>query len=229
MQRIRQGIYLLESAEHSNSYLIEGPHGLTLFDAGGPRASPYVAEEIEGNGFALKDIEQIVISHAHFDHAGGVRGLLERHRVKVFAHPADIPGITGKDRRPPRSLFLRAWRSFLGLLYPYRPLQVVMPIDQGETLRALPRWQVLRLPGHTPGSIGLFHPVGKLLLCGDALNNRDGRLSLPSASHCDDPVQARDSAHRLAMLDLEVLGCGHGPVLRAGAGLKVQELLSSLG
>ena len=228
MQRIDKGLYLLESAGLSNSYLIEGPHGLTLFDAGSPLAAPHLAQEIEDNGFALKDIEQLVLSHWHFDHAGGARGLLERHRFKVYAHPQDIPAIQGRPE-PPRTLGLRLWRALLRIKYPYRPLEVVVPIDQGETLRALPRWQVLRLPGHTLGSIGIFQPVERVLLCGDALNNRGGRLSLPLASHCHDSARARESVRALAALDLEILGCGHGPVIRAGAGLRVHELLSAPG
>jgi glyoxylase-like metal-dependent hydrolase (beta-lactamase superfamily II) len=113
MQRIRRGLYLLESAL-ANCYLIEGNHGLTLFDTGQPSAAPELIEEMERNGFSLQDLEAIVLSHAHFDHAGGARGLLEHHRVKVFAHPADIPAVKGRRETPP-SLGLRLVRSLLGL------------------------------------------------------------------------------------------------------------------
>lgn len=227
MQRIRRGLYLLESAGLANCYLIEGPHGLTLFDTAHPSAAPRLAEEIERNGFALRDIEAIILSHGHFDHAGGARGLLERHRVKVFAHPADIPAVKGQTE-PARTLGLRLWRFLLGLRYPYRPLEVIVPIDEGETLRLLPHWQVLRLPGHTLGSIGLFLPRERVLLCGDALNNRGRRLAIPGDGHCQDPVAARESVRKMGALDLEVLGCGHGPVVLSGAGLKVHDLLAPL-
>ncbi|MBI5241555.1 MAG: MBL fold metallo-hydrolase [Elusimicrobia bacterium] len=226
MQRLRRGLYLLESAL-ANCYLIEGTHGLTLFDTGQPSAASALIAEIERNGFSIRDIEAIVLSHCHFDHAGGARGLLERHRVKVYAHPADASAVKGEVRRP-RSLGMRLWTSFLRLRWPYRPLEVVVPIDEGETLRPLPQWQVLRLPGHTPGSIGLFQPGEKALLCGDALNNRHGRLAVPGDVHCDDPVQARESARKIAALDLEVLACGHGPVVLSRAGLKVHDLLAPL-
>jgi glyoxylase-like metal-dependent hydrolase (beta-lactamase superfamily II) len=226
VQRLRRGLYLLESAESANCYLIEGAHGLTLFDTGEPAAAPRLAEEVARNGFALKDVEAIVLSHSHFDHAGGARGLLERHRVKVFAHPADIPAITGQGPAP-RDLRERLRRLLYRLRY-YRPLEVVVPVDEGETLRHLPQWQVLRLPGHTAGSIGLFQPGGRVLLCGDAVNNRGRSLELPADAQCEDRVAAQDSVRKLAALDLEVLGCGHGPVVLSGAGLKVQDLLTPL-
>ena len=227
MQRLRKGLYLLEAAGWSNCYLIEGTHGLTLFDTGHPRAAPQLIAEIENNGFVLKDIEEIVLSHAHWDHAGGARGLLERHRVKIYAHGADIPAIRGQAE-PPRGLGPRLQRFLRTLRHSYRPIDVVVPLDEGDTLRALPQWQVLRLPGHTPGSIALFHPSDKVLLCGDALGNRNGRLALPPDRYSQDPVAARESVRKLASLDLEALGCGHGPVLGTRAGLAVQELLALL-
>lgn len=228
MQRIRKGLYLLEAAGLSNCFLIEGSRGLTLFDTGHPLAAPRLAEEIENNGFALQDLDQIVISHAHCDHSGGAHGLLERRRVKVFAHPGDIPVIQGRERSRPRTLGLRLRRWLRRLKGPYQPIGFVVPVGQGDSLRSLPQWQVLHAPGHTPGSICLFQPAEKALLCGDALNNRAGRLALPPPSNCHDPAQARDSVRKLCALDLDVLGCGHGPVIRAGAGLKVRELVAAL-
>jgi glyoxylase-like metal-dependent hydrolase (beta-lactamase superfamily II) len=35
----------------------------------------------------------------------------------------------------------------------------------------LPAWQWLHLPGHTPGSIGLYHPIHHLLISGDVIFN----------------------------------------------------------
>jgi glyoxylase-like metal-dependent hydrolase (beta-lactamase superfamily II) len=226
MQRIRKGLYLLESAKPVNCYLIEGSHGLTLFDTGQPLAAPRLIEEIENNAFDIKDIEAIVISHGHIDHAGGAHGLLERHRVKVFAHPADIPSIQGRRQFPPKSLKMRLYQVLMRIKSPYRPIGVILPIDQGQTLRTLPQWQILRLPGHTAGSIGLFQPAKRLLLAGDALNTRGGGISLPEDENCDDSAMARESVRKLGLLDLEVLCCGHGPVIQSGAGLRIQEFLS---
>lgn len=227
MQRIRKGLFLLESAGSVNAYLIEGSHGLTLFDTGFPLCAALMAEELRFSGFALKDVEQIVLSHWHFDHAGGAHGLLGLHRVKVFAHPLDIPAIKG-ELQPPKRFFDRVL-AVIAQRITYKPLEVVVPISQGETLRALPQWQVLHTPGHTPGSICLYQPGEKLLLCGDVLDNRSGTLALPFSSHNQDQARAVESARRLAELDCEVLGCGHGPVIRSAAALRIQELLATLG
>lgn len=227
MQRIRKGLYLLNGAEPSNCYLIEGPRGLTLFDTGHPMAAPLLIAELEGNAFALGDIEQIIISHAHADHCGGAHDFLRRQRVKVLAHPADIPVIQGREAEP-GSLWVRLKRLGRRFQYSsYRPLGMVLPLEQGDSMRALSHWQVLHLPGHTPGSLALHNPSERILLCGDALNNRNNVLSLPPAANCHDHAQAQASIHKLELLDLEVIGCGHGPVICAGAGLKVHQLLSA--
>jgi glyoxylase-like metal-dependent hydrolase (beta-lactamase superfamily II) len=198
-----------------------------LFDTGDPLAAEDLISEIETNGFSFAELEQIIISHGHADHAGGASAILDRRRVRVLAHAADIPAIQGRPhgtRRP--AAWLR--RFLMHLRRPYRPVESVSPVDQGETLRALPLWQVLRTPGHTFGSISLLQPAAKILLCGDALSNRGGRLTIPTGPRCHDPLLARESVRKLSHLDLEILGCGHGPVIRTCAGLRIQESLPPL-
>ncbi|MBI3552934.1 MAG: MBL fold metallo-hydrolase [Elusimicrobia bacterium] len=227
MQRLRKGLYLLESGGFVNAYLIEGPRGLTLVDTGHPRAAEQFCREIALGGFALKEIEQILVTHSHFDHAGGAAYLLDKHRVKVYAHPDDIAAIQGKA--PQRPFSLSRWVSGLvqRLWFPYRPLEVVVPLRQSETLRALPQWQVLHTPGHTPGSLSLYQPTDFVLICGDALSNRKDKLSLSPRPYNHDNELAAKSAKRLSELPCEVLCCGHGPVIRAAAGQRIHELVET--
>lgn len=227
MQRIKKGVYLLEAGGWVNAYLIEGPRGLTLVDTGHSKVGGALADEIEKGGFALKDLEQILITHCHFDHAGGAAVLLERKRVKVYAHPDDVPRIQGQ-RPKARNAVHALSRWIQSFWFPYRPLEVVVPLKQGETLRALPQWQVLHTPGHTPGSLSLFQPTEKILVCGDAFSNRKDVLALSPSQYNEDNVEAARTARRLSALDADVLCCGHGPVIRAGAALKIQQMADAL-
>lgn len=228
MERIRKGLYQLEAAGWVNAYLIEGARGLTLVDTGHPRSAEKLAKEITEAGFDLREIEQIVITHAHFDHAGGAPFMLTKNRVKVYAHPEDAGELQGKPRKRPFSPV--RWLSNLvqRIWFPYRPLEIVVPLNQSTGLRGIPSWQVLHTPGHTPGSISFYQPADYILIAGDAFFNQRGKLTLPPALINDDNAAVVKSVKKLAELPCEVLCCGHGPVIRSGAGQIMHKLAQSL-
>lgn len=225
MKRVCEGVYQLEAGGFVNSYLIEDGSDLTLVDAGPARTAAALMEEIKDNGFNLRDVGRIVLTHAHGDHVGGIKPILERHRMRVFAHPNDVPVLLGQARRPSMRGLGGFWRD---QLFPWEPLDAVLPID-GSSMRALPHWQVLHAPGHTAGSVCLFHPARQVLLCGDALSNRGGRLHVPSSGLSDDEEQARASLELLSGVDCDVLCPGHGPVVRGGAFRFVEKLKEGSG
>ena len=68
-------------------------------------------------------------------------------------------------------------------------------------------FQILHLPGHSPGSIGLFDVKRKVLFSGDALY--DGEL-LDSLYHSDKTIYA-NTLERLVALDVELIHAGHFP------------------
>jgi len=43
----------------------------------------------------------IILTHGHFDHIGGVKNLVEEWNVPVYAHPLELPFLTGKEDYPP--------------------------------------------------------------------------------------------------------------------------------
>lgn len=227
MQRIRKGLYLLESGGFVNAYLIEGPRGLTLCDTTHAKSADALCDEIIHGGFSLKDIEQIVITHRHADHSGGAAFILERHRVKVYAHPADIPAIKGQAQ-PAKSIAEKLRKLVERLWATYKPLEVVVPLEQSQPMRPLPQWQVIHTPGHTPGSISLYQPTDKVLICGDALSNREGKLALSPSHYNDDQRLAAATARRLVEYPADVLCCGHGPVIRGGADRQIVSLAETV-
>ncbi|HEX7474460.1 MAG TPA: MBL fold metallo-hydrolase [Dehalococcoidales bacterium] len=73
-------------AEWSSSILIESDKKNILLDAG---ASISVTQNADRLGIDLRKIDQIVLSHGHFDHTGGLRLLLSKikRQVEIIAHP----------------------------------------------------------------------------------------------------------------------------------------------
>ena len=85
-------------------------------------------------------------------------------------------------------------------------------LDEGDVVRVgARRFDVLVVPGHTPGSLALFEERTGLLLAGDLLY--DGPLIdfLPES----DPVGYRDSLERVLELPLATVCGGHGPPMSA--------------
>ena len=60
--------------EHGLSYLIESTTARLLFDCGG---SGHTLDNAHRLGLSLKDLDGVVLSHSHYDHAAGYRDLVE--------------------------------------------------------------------------------------------------------------------------------------------------------
>ncbi len=221
MRRIRDGLYLLEAGGAVNAYLIQEAAGWALVDCGPARRASSLLAEMRDGGFHLEEIQRIVLTHAHPDHSGAAAFILSRRLVKVFAHPLDIPALTGNAPPPPYRGFGDRLRGAFFWSSGLEPLARVVAASPQEPLRALPGWQVFHTPGHTDGSLSLYDPVHQVLVCGDALDNRGGRLK-PGLGV--DAAASRGSIERLASLDVETLCPGHGPVIRERAGLRIQPL-----
>jgi len=222
--KLAPGVYMIKHA-YVNSYILvsEADEGVILVDTGMPGAEEVILNRLRELGYQPGDVTHIVVTHADIDHMGSLRALKQTTGALVVAHPADAPIITGEQPlRTPQvrgclgSLARLLW-PLVGRLYPaYHPTAVDLLVQDGDRLPG--GWQVVHLPGHTAGSIGLYHPQNQVALVGDAVNHRRGRLGPPPALFTADPAQALASMHRLAQLDIEVCGFGHGPPLLEGAG-----------
>lgn len=76
-----------------NIYLVRG-EALTLVDAGPntKEAAAVLKKELAGQGLSLNDIDQVVLTHHHADHAG----LLDEFPagVNIIGHPFNEPYIS---------------------------------------------------------------------------------------------------------------------------------------
>jgi 7,8-dihydropterin-6-yl-methyl-4-(beta-D-ribofuranosyl)aminobenzene 5'-phosphate synthase len=74
-------------AEHGLAFLIETGAGRVLFDTG--QSGTVLMHNLDALGVDPQTIEALAISHAHYDHTGGLAALLERARpgLPLYAHP----------------------------------------------------------------------------------------------------------------------------------------------
>lgn len=112
----------------------------------------------------------VLLTHGHFDHVGGMPGLLERYcGLPVYAHPSDWPMFGHPLNRCPPD-------------YPGVPRPAdLRDVRTAESDLAEFGMSVMETPGHTPGSVCLR--FGDTLLSGDTLfAGSCGRTDFPGGS-----------------------------------------------
>ncbi len=165
---------------HTNAYLFELNEGVFLFDTGIKDI-----ETIETLKEAIKKkgkIDGIILSHGHLDHAGCASILSEHYNIPIYVSMDEKDRISYNfdERLKTRIEKIRKTFEFLGInkksfeileertnYYKnlFKPIEFCFNV---EKIR-LSDIEVLKLPGHTTGSIGLYFKENKLLLSGDAL------------------------------------------------------------
>ncbi|QTV05111.1 MBL fold metallo-hydrolase [Faecalibacter bovis] len=80
-----------QQEDHSiAAYLIETAQGPILIETGPMSTFDTLQKGIENLGFQLSDIENVLVTHIHFDHAGAAWKFAE-HGATIFVHPIGVP------------------------------------------------------------------------------------------------------------------------------------------
>lgn len=204
--------------------------GPVLVDAGLAAMWPQLVLGLRLRGLRPRDLGAVILTHHHTDHAGNA-ARLRRLGVPVYAHALDAEVLSGRACRPViqlpgRSVAPRVERgitSGMCLINNHRPVPrcEVLPLEDGDQIAGL---DVYWMPGHTTGSVFLFHPPSGALFSGDGLLNsvppmaQRRALTLPYPTFCEDYGLALRSLAAFLDRGLPVrsLHAGHGPVRHGG-------------
>jgi glyoxylase-like metal-dependent hydrolase (beta-lactamase superfamily II) len=81
------------------AYLLESPDGPALFDCGPASCVPVLKQRLGEHGLELTDIEHLLLSHIHLDHAGAAGVLVRGHpRLQVHVSPIGAPHLIDPSR-----------------------------------------------------------------------------------------------------------------------------------
>jgi len=188
----------------SSAYLVVGER-LFLYDTLGYGEREGLFARMEALGFSPLDVEVVVVSHLHFDHAANADLF---PWAEVWVHEAELDHALRVYRDP------RADPACLAHLPGVLPR--LRPVREG---RVAPGLALLHLPGHTPGLLGL-EVEGLGVLVSDAVKSRYD-LEGPTAPPCWNPGLAQKSRQRL--LAYPRLFPGHDVPLRKEGGAFLPE------
>ena len=195
-----------------------------LVDTGLPHAAPLVRRRA-AERYGARPPEAIVLTHGHFDHAGNALALARAWDVPVYAHPLELPYLTGRSDYPPADPTVGGALGFMARAFPSHSVDLgthVRPLPPDGHVPGMPGWRWLHTPGHTAGHVSLFRDADRFLIAGDALATVDqdsplsmfnlrAEFSVPPAPMTTDWAAARASVERLAALRPHTVGAGHGP------------------
>jgi glyoxylase-like metal-dependent hydrolase (beta-lactamase superfamily II) len=227
-----------------NVYLLAGPDGLILVDAGWatPQTARVIESSLRGLGYGLGDVTQIVVTHAHWDHYTqacawqaelGVQiwlGRGERHTVEGFRYEAGpFPQQVAMLRRCGAAGLAD---EVAGVEFGEHERDVPFGppdgwLDDGDriALRA-GKLEVVATPGHTRGHVVLRDDAAGLLFAGDhvlphitpSIGFEHSPEPFPLLSYLESLRLVRDQPDALLLP-------AHGPVTRS-VHTRIDELIA---
>ncbi len=172
-----------------------------LVDPGGDKE--LLLERVAHHGVK---ITQLLITHAHIDHAGAAADLSEQLNAPVVGpHEAD-----------------QFWIDQLGdqsRMFQFPEAKPFVPsrwLNQGDEVQVgKETMQVMHCPGHTPGHVVFHHAELGVLFVGDVIfQNSIGRTDFPQGDHATLIASINE---QLMVLDDDVQFVpGHGPMSSIG-------------
>jgi hydroxyacylglutathione hydrolase len=183
-----------------NIYLL----GDVVLDSGVRWSRRRLARQLAG-----RQIRAHALTHAHFDHAGSSAWLCHTLGVPLWCGAGDADAIgSGRVDTHRSQLVNRLQRT----LAPVAAHPVSRTLREGDVVAG---FEVLEVPGHSPGALAFWREGDRVLVCGDVLANfglhpTRPRLVLAPAALSSDYQQNLRSARRLAELRPQLACFGHG-------------------
>lgn len=214
-----------------NLFALRDEDGTALIDAGYPHFVPDILEA----GAPLGPFNNVVVTHAHPDHAGGLRELLRRTGATGWMHPEDAELVRqGRSLRPytpsPTLTGQFVTRLFIdGRDSSIPAVASTSPVIDGDRIPVAGGLVVYHLPGHSAGQVALgwSAPSGqRVIFAADVCANV---LGLTEPPLYEDRALGIRSIERLADVaqDADLMVVGHGRPLQ-NPGRHLQRLVKRL-
>ena len=225
VQRVGSGVFAVDT-EHVRprmdaSYLIVD-HGRAAFvDTGTYRSVPNLLETLASQGLEARDVDYILLTHIHLDHAGGAGRLSQSiPGAKVLVHPRgaahliDPTKLIGATKAVyGATLFAEHYHD----LVPIPRERIVVADDGFEFTLGRRALNVIHTPGHALHHLCIHDAAAREVFCGDTFgvsyrefDNASGAFIFPTTSPSQfDPAQLHASVDRIMRLKPAALYLTH--------------------
>jgi hydroxyacylglutathione hydrolase len=163
--------------------LVLGPVATNAYLVGEPKIHSAVVVDPAWDGELIVDeadrrkwhIEQIWLTHAHFDHIGGIDGVVKGSKPvpTIALHPEDGPLYSAQGGA-----------ALFGMRIGAIP-EPTIRLKHGQILKLGDHaFEVRHCPGHTPGHVVFYCAAQKVMFCGDVIFwGSIGRTDLPGGDY----------------------------------------------
>ncbi|MFH1490051.1 MAG: MBL fold metallo-hydrolase, partial [Pseudomonadota bacterium] len=214
-------VYFIEGQDEmipdAHVYVIglPGSGDLSLVDAGLTGKGAYKCGALKNLGFDLESVKRVIMTHTHMDHIGCLAELREQMPwAELWVHIAEGDPLESGDERTVygMDMFRQMCQAQYGLKTGDFTFKVDRKLEGGESLDIGDMaWEVIHIPGHSPGGIALYHKEKKILIPGDVLyaDHAIGRFDL----HGADASALKTSLMRLSEREVKILLPGHNRIV----------------
>ncbi len=208
LDQISEHVYFIVSLSMDSNitFIKSGDHEI-LIDAGTGLYTSNLDKDLQTQGSSIQSITDVVLTHSHIDHIGGIIPLIEAGSPKLYLHKAEAEPINQGD------MSLTLGNTF-GVDLP--PFKIDVKLNEADVLDFDDvKLRVFHTPGHSAGSISMKIEDTGILLTGDTLfpGGSFGRVDFPTGS----PEKLVDSLKRISEMQFEIGLPGHMNAMKYNA------------
>ncbi|MBW2645521.1 MAG: MBL fold metallo-hydrolase [Deltaproteobacteria bacterium] len=190
--KLNNDIYVYEWTNplenNCNSFFIGGSVQ-ALIDPGLKLFLPNLLKRMEEDGIDPKNIKYIINTHSHPDHFEASEAFNSNENIKIGLHKEGMGFLNDIGGH---------MYGMFGLDAP--KVRIDMVLEEGIIRLGDEDFEILHVPGHSPGSIALYWPSLKALFPGDVIFNQNvGRTDFPGG----DSALLKESILALSKLDTD--------------------------
>jgi hydroxyacylglutathione hydrolase len=170
-----------------------------------------IVEAAEMDGW---EVSMILLTHAHFDHLGGLADVKQLTGAPIYIHPDAAPEISSAPMLA----------AFFGMRIEAPPEADIMLEDKQTLTVGTVQLEVIHTPGHAAGHVSFYLPQYRVVFDGDTLfQDGIGRTDLPGGDH--ETLLSAIRERLLTLPDDTRVFPGHGPATTIGYERRSNEFL----